>query len=99
MADIYDLYRVKPDRQKAVKVTETNKQDIAQWCGGEVMEKGSIEEREAKGVLYIPSLQGPLSADVGDYVAQDESGRFNVFSADRFEARYEKYSQHPRFRG
>lgn len=94
MGEIYKHYRVKPDQLKAVQVTENNKLEIAKWCGGEVMEKQDSSE----GTLYIPSLQGPLTAAVGDYVAQNDKGRFEVYHQKQFEAKYEQYGTRPSFR-
>lgn len=98
-------YRLKPDNQEAVEVTNENMSDIAKWCGGALMEGMGIEEGEKGDYLYIPTMSGPISARPGEIVAKDSNGRFNVFDKDRFEAKYEKYglrqdgiSFHPTFR-
>lgn len=84
-------YRVKPDDQQAVEVTKENMSAIAKWCGGSVMEGMGVEPGNKGDYLYIPTIAGPISAQIGEIVAKDSNGRFNVFDKERFDRRYEEY--------
>lgn len=83
-------YRVKSDNQEAIEVTRTNMSAIAKWSGGAVMEGMGMEGGAKGDYLYIPTLTGPISAEIGEIVAKDSSGKFNVYNKDKFLARYEE---------
>lgn len=59
--------------------------DVAQWCGGRIVEQG----------LEIPTLEGTMLARPGDLVIQGVQGEFYPCKSDIFEATYEEVADEP----
>jgi hypothetical protein len=62
-----------------------NAHAIAAWCGGTAYQKGGTE-----GVkISIPTLEGTMDANVGDYIIKGIKGEFYPIKSDIFHATYE----------
>lgn len=83
-------YRKKPVVIEAMQFTEANGQEIARWCGGKYKQdvKPSDHTDVWRGVL-IPTLEGTMTANVGDFVIKGVHGEFYPCKPDIFEATYE----------
>ena len=78
-------YRKKPVVIEAVKLEHnTDSQDkIIAWGVGEI-------KKGADGGLKIPTLEGDMRAQTGDYIIKGISGEFYPCKPDIFKATYEE---------
>ncbi len=82
-----EKYQRKPFEVDAVRVTQGNLQELAEWCGGVV--------READGLLYIkvnvsyPQSERQTRAFPGDWLLKSGS-QFKVFLDKAFKAQFVK---------
>lgn len=86
-------YRKKPVEIEARgPLTAENSAEIAEWSGAvESPEVGPTDERSVyAGALVIPTLEGPMTVRLGDYVIRGVQGEFYPCKPDIFEATYEK---------
>lgn len=60
--------------------------DIAEWCGGEVV-AGDIFLDSVR--IIIPTLEGDMAANFGDYIIKGVNGEFYPCKPDIFEKTYE----------
>lgn len=65
--------------------THTELMTVAVWCGGTV--QTYIEDKQAKALVKIPTLEGPLLAFPGDFIVKDGE-RFSVEAPETFAAQY-----------
>lgn len=74
-------------RKKAMgPVARENAHEIAAWCGGYVAEQGRI---------FVPTLEGEMRANDGDWIIQGVKGEFYPCKPDVFDASYELVDQEP----
>lgn len=80
----YRLYQKKPVIVKAWQVTAENIGDVADWCGGLPFwpDPGSP-------YITIPTLDGGIVADLGDWMIESVSGGFYSCKASSFEVSYD----------
>jgi len=71
------------DSVDAVQLTKQNIEEVR------IITRGQIEVHDQTGepLLLIPSLPSNISADLGDYILDDE-GRWKVYLAEDFEEHY-----------
>lgn len=91
-------YRKLPVVIEAQQFSEENGREVAIWCGGNYVQNAAvakvINEEEVLGndVIYyieIPTLEGTMLAEPGDYIIKGVKGEFYPCKADIFEATYE----------
>jgi hypothetical protein len=76
---------------EAVPIRADQIQDIAQWCGAQVVEAMDVVPDDEKFELRLPSFEGLLVGTVGDYVLRyRHSGRFDIMKKAAFEDKYEQ---------
>ncbi len=87
-------YRKKPVVIEAMHFTRGSTPgvgyEIAQWCGGRF--NTDVKPSDYTDVRYsisIPTLEGVMTADEGDYVIKGVAGEFYPCKPDIFEATYE----------
>lgn len=73
-------FRKKPVVIEAEQVTEASRLGIAEWCGGIVGEQG----------IVIPTLEGDMTAKIGDWVVKGVQGEFYPVKDDIFTATYDE---------
>lgn len=61
-------------------------EEIASWCGGYIY--GGVESLSA--AIKIPTLEGEMLANPGDWIIQGVQGEFYPCKPDIFEATYEE---------
>ena len=93
-------YRKKPVVIEARQLTPETAEEIGAWCGAMPCKHESyssylwgwalnINER----TLRIPTLEGDMSANVGDWVIQGIAGEFYPCKPDIFEMTYERVEE------
>lgn len=80
-------YRKKPVEIEAMRV-QPPLSKVAEWCGGTVL-RGGMQSTKFIGVI-IPTLEGDMRADIGDYVIRGVAGEFYPCKPDIFAATYEE---------
>lgn len=89
------LFRKKPVVIEAAQLGVDYDTDceIMGWCGGEPV--GDIdEERDYDGaIMVIPTLEGEMRAEPGDWIIKGVKGEFYPCKPDIFEATYEQFGE------
>ena len=80
-------YRKKPVEIEAMQLTADNACEVLTFCN----ESGDIvASKEADGTISIKTLEGTMTASIGDYVIKGVKGEFYLCKPDIFEATYDK---------
>jgi hypothetical protein len=77
-------YRKKPVVIEAVQFTGDNALAIVKWMGARYVSTGVDGDR-----LIIPTLEGDMTASLGDWVIKGVQGEFYPCKPSIFEATYE----------
>lgn len=91
-------YRKKPVVIEAIQFTGNNHHELSKWSNDSVYVSPGIEptEHNPTGVyLQINTLEGIMTAIVGDYIIKGVRGEFYPCKPDIFEATYEIVAQPP----
>lgn len=84
-------YRKKPVEAEAVQLTSSNSSAVAVWCRGfQVVTRDNIGTTVA---LTIPTLEGTMRADLGDYIIRGVEGEFYPCKPDIFHKTYEEVTE------
>lgn len=78
-------YRKKPVVIQAVLVEEGAVAIACQWCDGTLL-YGFMGDEEG---IRIPTLEGNMTADIGDYIIRGVKGEFYPCKPDVFDLTYE----------
>jgi hypothetical protein len=78
-------YRKKPVVIEAMEMTPRNVMQVAAWCGGH----GYTLENSDSAFVDITTLEGVMTAQLGDYIIKGVQGEFYPCKPDIFEATYE----------
>lgn len=82
-------YTTRPDQIEAVQLSRENIEELAVWCGGDIIrEPKSSDPSDVYLALTVPRVNGPLDAQIGDFVIKNARGRFEIKRADIFVAMY-----------
>lgn len=94
MSLLVEQYIRKPFTVNAVQVTLDNMEEVAKWCGGEII----IEKRGGRLIQYIKvDVNRPLNdrqtkAFVEDWVLEAGTG-YKCYSKKSFPSSFEKYNK------
>lgn len=94
MSLLIEKYRSIPFVVEAVQVSLDNMEDVAKWCGGEIV----LEKRGGRLIQYIkvdvkhPLTERQTRAFLEDWVLKSETG-FKTYSKRAFPGRFEKNSE------
>lgn len=84
-------YRKKPVVIEAMRVDGISVEHVAEWCGGRFLSENVAPSGTVYGhVLAIPTLEGVMYADDGDYIIKGVSGEFYPCKPDIFAKTYEE---------
>lgn len=85
-------YRKKPVVIEAQQFHgEANGAELARWCGGRLDEEAKASDpSDVWYGLRIPTLEGLMTANVGDYIIKGVQGEFYPCKPDIFEQTYEE---------
>lgn len=76
-------YRKKPVVIEARQYFSETQSELLEWCKGYL----TIDDRVTK--IAIPTLEGKITASIGDYIIQGVQGEFYPCKPDIFEKTYE----------
>lgn len=83
-------FRKKPVVIEAVRFDRSNGSTVAKWCGGRnQFEAKASDPTDVAEWIDIPTLEGVMRADLGDWIIRGVAGEFYPCRNDIFEATYE----------
>lgn len=83
-------FRKKPVVIEAVQFNSSNGGIVAKWCGGRnQFEAKASDPTDVAEWIDIPTLEGVMCANLGDWVIRGVQGEFYPCKSDIFEATYE----------
>lgn len=86
------FYQQKPARIEAFQLDVDNAEELANWCGGVLVEEITPATDEAEEIrqpgINVPTPEGMLRASVGDYIWRSGVD-FAVTTQSEFQATYE----------
>jgi hypothetical protein len=83
-------YRKKPVVIEARQLTVMNGLEVSRWCGGAMKHEAKpSDSTDVRYWLLIPTLEGAMEADIGDWVIKGVEGEFYPCKPSVFEATYE----------
>lgn len=89
-------FRKKPVVIEAMHLNGGNLELTARWCGGRVRsESKPSDPTDTAWWVDIPTLEGVMRADVGDWIIRGVKGEFYPCKPDIFAATYEPAEQVP----
>lgn len=84
-------YRKKPVVIEAMRLGAGNGSEVAAWCGGRPYLEAKPSDHDDVAVwVDIPTLEGVMRANAGDYVIRGFQGEFYPCRSDIFMATYEE---------
>jgi len=87
-------YRKKPVKIEAVQFDRSNGTLVAKWCGGRYdQEAKPSDPTDVAEFVRIPTLEGVMTASVGDFIIRGVQGEFYPCKPDIFAATYEAVPQ------
>lgn len=87
-----ERYRKKPVEIEATILTDTNAGEVAQWItqnGQRANVRGGPRGGSIEGTVIVHTLEGNMTASVGDLVIKGVQGEFYPCKPDIFAATYE----------
>jgi hypothetical protein len=82
-------YRKKPVVIEAIQYDRTNGGVIAKWCGGrEQFEGKASDPTDVAEWIDIPTLEGVMKAQIGDFIIKGVNGEFYPCKPDIFAKTY-----------
>lgn len=82
-------FRKKPVEVEAIQFTDKSKNEVFGWV---TCQKTASFDMENKPVLVIKTLEGQMTAMMGDWVIKGIKGEFYPCKPDIFERSYDKIS-------
>lgn len=83
------MYRKKPVVIEALEYTGYNLEDIKKW-NDEIYESAANVDGEFVKQLFIPTLEGEMTAQLGDFIIKGVQGECYPCKPDIFEQTYEQ---------
>lgn len=84
-------YRRKPIEVQAMHFTPATGLEVSHWCGGRFNEEPKASDHtDIYYSISIPTLEGVMTASVGDYVIRGVRGEFYPCKQDIFNEIYEE---------
>ncbi len=80
-------FRKKPVVIDAMQFTEETKDQVYCWVEGN---KYASHDDDGNPTLIIPTLEGEMTATLGDWIIKGVAGEFYPFKPDIFEQTYEE---------
>ncbi len=86
-------YRKKPVVIEAKRLSRDNGCDVVEWIGQDAKFYPEIDDSTSypvPSILEINTLEGTMTAQIGDYIIKGVKGEFYPCKPDIFEATYEQ---------
>ena len=77
------FFRKKPKTIEAIRYTGGNYEEIQKWCKEHLIPL-------TDGTFLIPTLEGTMKADIGDYIIKGLKGEYYPCKPDVFRMTYDK---------
>ena len=92
------LFRKRPvvveARQFTERATPGVGYNLAAWCGGRFnTDVKPSDHTDVRYTISIPTLEGIMTAEVGDWIIRGVAGEFYPCRSDIFEATYEEVAR------
>lgn len=85
------FYKKKPVEVVAYKLIDGYGPGIAEWCGGEYVEEAKASDHtDIARYIMIPTLEGNMRANFGDFIIKGVKGEFYPCKPDIFAATYDE---------
>jgi hypothetical protein len=84
------LFKKRPVVVMARRFTNPNDIDLAAWCDGELIRNIDEDGQTTHAQIDIATLEGVMSALVGDWIIRGVQGEFYPCRNDIFQATYEQ---------
>lgn len=88
-------WRKRPVVIEAMRLDYGNRFVVAEWCGGEAQGAAPSGYVYAPGLVKIPTLEGDMWADDGDWIIKGVADEFYPCKPAIFAATYERHSDGP----
>lgn len=83
-------FTTRVDEIEAMQITLDNVDEVAQWCGGEVIREAKASDpTDVWTAVTVPMISGPVDLAVGYYVIKNSRGRFEGMTATAFHQKYQ----------
>jgi hypothetical protein len=82
-------YRKKPVVIEAMQLQSDNVSKVLEWMGGLGVSSGGYDQNDMP-FITIKTLEGNMTAEVGDYIIKGVKGEFYPCKPDIFAMTYEK---------
>lgn len=83
-------YRKKPVEVEAMNIGVESMLNVARWCGGRIQTSAKASDpSDIASWLEIPTLEGIMRANKGDWVIRGVNGEFYPCKNEIFAATYE----------
>lgn len=94
-------FQTRVEKVEAFQLTRSNYDHVARWCGGRVVEDAkSSDPTDIRVVVKVPTLDGTINAEIGEYVVRDPStGQFSVGDDKKFSSKFEELSSEKKLFG
>ena len=84
-------YRKKPVVIEAMQFIDNRLEECKDWCGGKLLSDGKPSDPgDVSHRLQIPTLEGVMTASLGDWIIKGVQGEFYPCKPDIFKATYEE---------
>lgn len=77
-------------RTEAAQVTAQDVDDVAYWCGGDVVEEFGGDESVIAYGINVPHISGNFRVSEPDWIVKDQRGRFYKMLDVHFRETYEE---------
>lgn len=96
MTNFPKTFKKNPVEIEALRFEAGNGLAVAEWCGGVYLEVDDVSEpMGVKRSVQIPTLEGTMTASVGDWVIRGVKGEFYPCKPDVFEQTYQEVGENP----
>ncbi len=89
MSNYVSLYRKKPVVIETIQFTEETKDRVFSWIRGENGHVSADRDEDGNPTLIIWTLEGKMTASLGDWIIRGIKGEFYPCKPDIFDATYE----------
>lgn len=86
--EMINKYRKKPVVIEAIRFNGENRELIANWLGAEIS-SGRIRDCIFEDLIQIETLEGVMTANVGDWIVKGVKGEFYPVKDDIFRETYD----------
>ena len=87
------MFRKKPVEIEARRLMPSNRELVAEWCGGSCSEAAPSAQWSLGALLHIATPEGTMWARHGDWIIKGVNGEFYPCKPDIFEATYESVEE------